>query len=131
MRPHLLILWCVLAGGAACAGSTDSAGPGADCGDPLAPDLATDRPWPEAVRAWALGRPPDSLVHPTLHYRSPVTAADQALVEATGGIGYEFQGHATLAVEFRAAALAALAGGGAALEARIERVDFGVSLCAL
>jgi hypothetical protein len=126
------LMWFALAGVSACAGAGESAAPGPDCGGPLAPDLATDRPWPRAVRAWALSRPADSLVHPTVHYRSPVTAEDRALVEAShGSIAYEFQGQSALALEFRAAALAAFAGGDdGALEARIARVEFGVSLCA-
>ena len=131
MRARVLLPWLVLVGGAACAGAGESAGPATDCGNPLTPDLATDRPWPQAVRTWALARPADSLVYPTVHFHSPVTADDRALVEASGGIVYEFQGQSTLALEFRAAALAASAGADeATLEARIERVEFGVSLCA-
>jgi hypothetical protein len=128
-----VLLWLVLAGTVGCAGTGESAGPRNDCGDPLAPDLATDRPWPQAVRTWALARPADSLVYPTVHYRSALTAEDRALVQARKGrVVYEFQGQSALALEFRAAALAAFAGGDeAALQARIARVEFGESLCAL
>ena len=132
MRARVLLPWLVLVGGAGCAGAGDPGGPATDCGNPLARDLATDRPWPQAVRTWALARPADSLVYPTVHYRSPVTADDRVLVEASGGIVYEFQGQSTLALEFRAAALAAFAGGDeGTLKARIERVEFGVGLCAM
>jgi hypothetical protein len=132
MRARVLLL-LALAGASACACAGESAGPAPDCGEPLAPDLATDRPWPQAVRAWALARPADSLVHPTVHYRSPVTVEDRALVEASGGsIAYEFQGQSALALEFRAAALVAFAAGNeTVLEARIARVEFGASSCAL
>jgi hypothetical protein len=80
-----LVVWLLIAGEMGCSGTGEPSGFSPECGEALGPDFATDQPWPETIRAWAEGRPADSLVHPDLQYRSAVTAADRALESACSG----------------------------------------------
>ena len=130
MRTCLLLAGLLLAGLVACSDHSPSS-PLCEGAGPLAPDFATDKPWPEAVQAWAQRHPRDSLVYPSLRYRSPSTAEDQALVTASGGhVLQAFLESTVLFAEFRVASLASFASGDSeALQARIIAVEFGESVC--
>jgi hypothetical protein len=83
------------------------------------------------VQPWALGRPADSIIHPSLQYYSAVTSADEALLTAANGTVLELRTSMnTVFAEFRAADFAGMLGGHQGeLEARVQRVSFGYELC--
>jgi hypothetical protein len=87
--------------------------------------------WAAVVQPWALARPADSLIHPSLQYYSAVTSADQALLTAANGTVFDLRTSMnTVFAEFRAADFARLVESHRdALEARIQRVSFGYELC--